>query len=464
MPWAIDFRSRSAGLARAGVILAVTGLALAGCSRELILPGDRFDTRTPLEATFDAANSLGDATAPVEVVATAPRAAVPIRLPATRASTEWTHRNGDTQHVAGHPALGSPLSAIWATDIGAGDGRKHRISAAPVAGGGRIYTLDSRATVTAVDAASGQAVWSRDLTPTGDREDDASGGGLAYADGTLYVTTGFGRLHAIDAASGAPRWEQMLEAPTTTAPTVSGGRVYVVSNDAVARAIDTRNGKILWTLPGAPNITSVVGGAGPALSGRNVILPLPSGEIVAALRQTGIRVWNSSVSGERLGRAYTIFTGVTADPVIVGDTIYVGSPTGRLVALDAADGERIWTAREGAYGPVWPAGDSLFLVSDEARLVRLNARTGETIWAEQMPYFVNDRPRRHRAITAHFGPVLAGGRLLVASDDGLIRGFDPASGQMIESVEIPGGAASAPIVVNGVAYVLSTRGVLHAYR
>ncbi len=461
------FLQGSSRAKRAAALALVSVFVLAGCERELILPGERFDVRTPLADTNDPANGLGDATVEVaegEEVAAPPRAAVPIRLPATRNITSWTHRNGSTQHRTDHAVLGPSLTEVWSAKIGAGDSRKHRITASPVAADGRIFTLDSRATVTAIAMNTGAVLWSQDLTPPNERSDDASGGGLSISGSTLYVTSAFGTISALDTASGTVRWTQALEAPATAAPTVEGNRVYVVSTDGVARAIDARTGKVEWLIAGAPNITGLTGGSGPVIDGRKVVLPMASGELISVLKQTGIRVWGTSVAGERVGRAYSLFDGITADPVLVGNTIYTGNPQGKVVAIDADTGARDWTAGEGAYGPVWPAGGSLFLISDEARLVRLDARTGETVWAEQLPYFENDNPRRHRTITAHFGPVLAGGRLLVASDDGLMRGFDPASGSVVDTTEIPSGAAAAPIVVNGVAFVVSTNGTLHAYR
>lgn len=65
---------------------------------------------------------------------------------------------------------------------------------------------------------------------------------------------------------------------------------------------------------------------------------------------------------------------------------------------------------------------------------------------------------------AHYGPVLAGGRLLVASNDGVIRSFNPVDGTLIGTVDIPGGATTNPVIVGGVMYVVSTKGQLHAFR
>lgn len=81
-----------------------------------------------------------------------------------------------------------------------------------------------------------------------------------------------------------------------------------------------------------------------------------------------------------------------------------------------------------------------------------------------MPYFTTERVRRQSGIHAHYGPVLAGGRLFVASSDGVLRVFDPASGTLTGKAEIPGGAASAPAVAGQTLYVVGRDGQLHAYR
>ena len=121
-------------------------------------------------------------------------------------------------------------------------------------------------------------------------------------------------------------------------------------------------------------------------------------------------------------------------------------------------------APEGAMGPVVPVGGSVFLVNDEAQLVRLDAATGEKIWAVEMPYFTKDKAKKRKAIYPHFGPVLAGGRLVVAGGDGTLRLFSPTDGALVGSVDIPGGAATQPALAGGTLYVVSGKGQLHAFR
>ncbi|QDC11559.1 quinoprotein [Oceanicola sp. D3] len=431
---------------------AIVALLAACTGGDQPLPGKRIGVREAVGV-----DDLGGTTAPIY------RGAAPISLPRPVNHGAWTHRNGTPQHRIQHPALARSVQAIWRTDIGQGDSRKARITADPVAAGGRIFTMDSRAQVSAVST-QGELIWATDVTPARDRTQDASGGGLALAGNTLYVATGYGELLALDTATGGLRWRQKFDGPVQGTPTVSGGTVYVVSRDSRAVAVDASNGRLKWEMPGTPTPSVMVGGAGPALSARHVIFPFGSAEVMGALKQSGLRTWSENIAGERRGRAYTGYADVTGDPVVAGDTVYIGTQSGRTVALDINSGERRWTSLNGAYSPVWPAGGSVFMVSDASQLLRLDAATGKTIWSVKLPAYTKKKSRRRKAVFAHYGPVLAGGLLRVASDDGLLRSFEPTSGALVSAVELPGGASSNPIVVAGTLYVVNSRGQLVAFR
>ena len=97
-------------------------------------------------------------------------------------------------------------------------------------------------------------------------------------------------------------------------------------------------------------------------------------------------------------------------------------------------------------------------------MLRLDASDGTRVWSTALPNFVKEKPKRRSEIYAHHGPILAGGRLYLASTDGQLRSFDPVSGTLVGTVEIPNGATTAPVVAGGVLYVVSSKGQLHAFR
>jgi outer membrane protein assembly factor BamB len=444
--------------------LAATGLSLiallAACGqRELILSGERFNVRTPLDASIPIEGEEN----PVAPPDRPENISQPISLPAASANADWTHRGGNNRHLSPHGALSASPQRVWSVNIGSGSTRRNRIAAAPIVADGRIFTIDAQAGLVAT-ATSGAQLWATDLAAEFDRGGNVSGGGLAYAGGRLFAATGFGEIVAVDSASGAVIWRQRFDAPVMGSPSVDGGVVYVGGRDGAAFALTADSGRVLWDIPGTPNGVGMVGAAGPAVATDTVLFPSAGGEVTSVLKDGTSRVWQAGVSGKRLGRVYAAVTDVTGDPVISGSTTYVGTSSGRTFALDTESGKLIWSAGEGALAPVLPVGGSVFLVNDEARLVRLDASTGTVIWNVEMPYFVKEKIKKRKTITAHYGPVLAGGRLVVASGDGILRFFNPTDGTLISTTEIPGGAASQPALASGVLYIVSGKGQLHAFR
>jgi outer membrane protein assembly factor BamB len=431
-----------------------TGLALAACSQnEPILSGEREGIREVLQS--DARRAQAEETPANRTL--------PITLPAATVNSDWTQRIGSPSTRTAHPALSQAPALAWSVNIGAGDSKRLRITADPVVAGGRVFALDARASVSAVST-SGSLLWTTDLTPPNDRATESSGGGLAYGDGKVFVSSGFGRLTALDAETGARVWQQDLGAPGMATPAVYDGRVYVVAGDDVAWVLDARTGRVQWQLSATPDIHNVLGGPAPAITDTYAIFAFGAGELQGALRKGGLRLWDAQVAGQRSGVASARVLDITGDPVVVGDRVYTGSHAGRIVALRLGSGERIWTANEGPLNPVWPAGGSLFMVTDRNELVRLSAEDGTRIWGHALPLFTSPRPRRQSEIVGHFGPVIAGGQIILASGDGRLRFFAPASGQMTRAVDLPGGATTNPVVAGNTLYVVSRNGQLLAFR
>ncbi|OIQ25039.1 MAG: quinoprotein [Alphaproteobacteria bacterium MedPE-SWcel] len=430
---------------RASVMATAIAAVLMGCSEpEEILRGPREDIRA----------GQGE-----DVV----NRAAAISLPRMVQNAAWEQSPGQAATRTTHPALAKAPALIWSTGIGSGDSRKQRVTAAPVVGGGRIYTLDSVAQVSAVSP-SGAVLWQRSILPSADGEGDATAGGLAFAGGVVYVSSGFGVVTALDASSGAELWRQELDATGSGSPTLRDGLLYLVAGDDTAWVLDARTGRIAWQLEATPSVANILGAPAPVVGPDIAVFAFGSGDLVGTFRRGGFRRWIASVSGARTGSSISQISDVTGAPFLDGNRIYVGNHSGRTAAFDVTTGARLWTAFEGTFGPVWVAGGSVFLVNDRNRLMRLDAGDGSAIWSVDLPGYVKDKPRKRAEIVAHHGPVLAGGQLVVASNDGQLRFFDPVDGRQTRSVAISGGATTEPVVAGGTLYVVTAEGDLVAYR
>ncbi|MEP5732386.1 MAG: PQQ-binding-like beta-propeller repeat protein [Sulfitobacter sp.] len=439
---------------RMGLLAAV--VTLAACDEpEVYLPGAREDVRSVLQDPEFAAPS------PSEIVTE--NESRPITLAAVSSNASWTHSTGTPKYRVGHPALRAAPQLVWSSDIGDGDSRRQRITADPVVADGRVFTLDAGAQVTATSL-SGETLWTTDLTPASDKQGQGTGGGLAVDGDTVYVSVGFGILAALDVVTGGQRWAQELDATGSGTPTVYGDLVYLTSGDDTGWALNKTDGRVAWQTGGSTSEGNVLGAPAPVLTDSLAIFAYGSGELQAVFRKGGLQRWTATILGKRPGRALSSISDVTSAPVVSGNTLFVGNQSGRLAALNIGNGQRVWTSATGAIAPVWPAGGSVFVLSDKNELLRLDAADGSRIWGTPLANFVKKRPKQQSEVVAHHGPVVAGGRVLVASNDGLLRSFDPVSGALTGTVEIPSGATTAPVVAGGTLYVVSRKGQLLAFR
>lgn len=437
---------------------AMVGL-LAGCEDTIVLSGQRFDTRTPID---QAQAAVGGGFVPAR--ADQSNESRPVSLGSPVANAAWDHRGGNAARAMPHLALSAQPQPLWTASIGAGDSSRRRIATAPVVSGGMIYAMDARNRLTALSTANGGQAWSIDVTPPGDSRDSGNGGGLAIGQGRLYATTGFGELLAIDPATGAIIWRQRFDGVANGAPAVGDDTVLVAGRDGTAWAVDATTGKLRWQRAGVRQTAGILGGPAPALAGGIVVLPWSSGQVIALQARTGEPLWQGFVAGKRAGRTAALIGEMTGDPVIHGGRVYVGNAMGSTAAFDLKTGQQLWLAREGSMGPVWAVGNAVYLVSDLGDLVRLDAATGEVVWRQPMGHFLAEKPSKQRDTLAHYGPVLVGGRLMVTSSDGSVRFYSPESGAVVGGFQMAAGAAAAPAVANGTLYVVDGKGQVEAFR
>jgi len=384
-----------------------------------------------------------------------------ISIPKQQNNLSWTHRNGNSKHKISHPYLSESPKLIWKARIGKGNSSKYRITSDPIVVNDEIYVLNSRSTVLKVTS-EGSIKWKTKLTPPFDSEADTSAGGLAFGAKKVFVSTGFGELFAISPVDGDVIWRQRFKAPINAAPTIIGDQVFVMTANGQAFALDVEVGRIQWQQQSTLASAILLGGSSVTEFGNLALLPFDSGELTAVLKESGVRIWSASVASTRKGSARSNINNVTSDPVVFDGIIYTANQGGRLVALDSKTGGRIWTNKNGSYSPIWAVDDSVFIMTDLAELKRLNKDTGEQIWATSLPQYPNIKKRNKSY--AHYGPILAGGKLWVTSSDGFLRSFELTSGDLLNKIRVPSGAASHMAIVDGVLYMLSQNGQLLAYK
>jgi outer membrane protein assembly factor BamB len=387
---------------------------------------------------------------------------LPVRLPRPYANDAWVQAGGVPSHANHHLAAGSAeaLQAAWTTSIGTGSDDEHQLTAEPLIVGGRIYTLDVESVVSAFDAADGDRIWRTELMP--DEEDGAFGGGLAHADGKIYVSTGFAQVVALNAENGEEIWRVGLGGPMRAAPAVNGDRVFAITIDNQLHAVDANTGEKLWAHSGITEVASLFGGASPATAGGIVVVPYSSGELFALRVENGRPVWSDSLSNIRRIDAVSALADIRGMPVIDRGLVYAVSHSGRMVAIDQRTGSRAWDREIGGTQTPWVAGDFIYVLSNESKLYCLTRDGGRVRWVQTLQRFENEE--ESKGLIQWTGPVLIGDRLVVAGSHGEAMSVSPYTGELLGRMELPDPVSIAPAVADETLYILTDGGELMALR
>ena len=233
-------------------------------------------------------------------------------------------------------------------------------------------------------------------------------------------------------------------------PIVDAGVLYLAAFDGSVIALDTNNGRPIW--PTTLNVGSHIV-ATPAFDQDHLYVATEKGEIVIVRRDIGTEA-NRYFDGS--GRIWS-------QPVIVGDTLYLGEFDGRkLAGINLTNGSVVWDQPldggisanlslasgriiagsldrtlyaydiAGTPTEAWTfdadgwivanslsVGSTIYIATLGGSVYAIDVATGREIWKfHQLNVDLQFRSQ----------PALLGGMLVVADSDGALRGLDPATG------------------------------------
>jgi outer membrane protein assembly factor BamB len=401
-----------------------------------------------------------------------------VLLPAPYRNPEWPQPGGYPSNAMYHLEARGGLRQVWSVQAGKGSDSQSRLTAPPIVAGGYVFTLDSEAHVYVFRATDGRAVWNKRLAPKNGTDmptlwgmlgkpntvDPASGmgGGLAYDQGKLYATSGFGVVICMDAKTGREIWHHDMGMPVINAPLVSGGRVFFSTYDNHFYALAADDGRQLWDHQGIAEPAGILVSTNAAAAGATVIVPYTSGEIFALQAQNGQVGWSDVLSRSGQVTALSLLDDVAGRPVIDRGVIYAVSQSGVMAAINANSGERMWTRDIGGIQTPWAAGDYVYVLDNDNRVICLTRTEGRVRWIHQLPEWDDPEDKTDRLVWA--GPVLVSDRLIVTSSNGYAESISPYTGKLLGRVEIPDATVIAPVVANGTMYLYTSDAELVALR
>jgi outer membrane protein assembly factor BamB len=375
----------------------------------------------------------------------------PISLPPPHPNDAWSQPGGVPSNAPGHLALGGAIKNSWTADAGTGTSFYGKLTASPIVYDNKVFTLDAAGKVSAFNASGGAVVWRVSTTPPNEKDQEGFGGGLAADGGRIIAGTGFGYVIALDPKSGKKLWEKYVGSPVRTSPTAAGERVFVLTKEGQVYCLSASDGTELWTFRGLPERASLLSNASPAVDSDLVVVPYPTGDVIALRIGNGQPAWSESLSRTRTASSMAAMSD-TARPVIDGGTVFAVGHAGRMIATSEKSGERLWSLTIPSIQAPCVAGDTVFVVDTGGQLAAVARREGKIQWTTKLP-----------GATTWSGPVLAGNRLWLTSNKGHLVSVDATSGKVATTQDLGQPIYIAPVVAGGRMFVLTDKARLIAF-
>ena len=387
----------------------------------------------------------------------------PFRLPEAEINTTWSQIEDNPAHLIGHYSLEniSNLKRIWRTSVGASATKDSPFISSPILHNQRIFTMDRRGLISAIDSKNGDVLWSKKISK---KRTSFIRGGLVIFEDNLIATYGSDIMMALDVRNGKQVWTKKTEAtPFKSAPIISNQTVYALTIDNRIYAFNARTGKIVWFHDGLLEQSSLLKQSNPSIRGNTLIVPYSSGNIFSFDEKTKKTKWSRKISSPAPRKKLSYETGLVAAPVIDNDAIFALGTNDMLSALSHKKGKTIWSLPIGGYETPLISGAWLFVVDKNNVIYCLEKTTGKLRWKKQL-LSKNDDDEQMK----WFAPRLVSGKLVLFSSKGNGIILNPSSGKQLTQDIFENSfeeeIAHPPIIVNKIIYIITKDATLYAFQ
>ena len=237
---------------------------------------------------------------------------------------------------------------------------------------GQVYTASD--SIWCLDALTGARIWSFG-------EANWTGGTPVVSDGRVYCAVWLSegtKIFCIDAYTGNWIWDAIVPGSTCSCMTIWEGKLFVptysfggIPPECLLHALDADNGNIIWA-----NGDSYRGywDSSPTVVDANIYIGGTDGWLRAIDADSGDVIW----------KTYFVDDFITATPAYHSNTVYVGAQDPPFGSVECINGDFNWTVDLEIHGSPAVADGMVFFGeyshNDSARVIALDCAMGDTVW------------------------------------------------------------------------------------
>ena len=316
-----------------------------------------------------------------------------------------------------------PLEVVWSRDTNAA-ANIASYNLRPLIVDDQILSIDTHGVIANINAKTGRKNWQFETKMS-------AISGLSGNRDVIIASSGDGDLAAYKYLDDGLEklWSIQLKGEIRAAPAIDKAQVFVRTVAGKLTGLSLVDGSILWTISRRIPALSLTGNSPPLVDGDRVIAGFDDGKLAAFDRNNGQTIWETAINLSNGRTEIERLVDIDGQFLLRDGIIYVSTYQGSLAAVQAINGNVLWTRKFSSYQSIIADDDALYLSGDLSHLWSIDRRSGTAFWKQEVLHA--------RKITA---PQLLNKQIVVADFEGYVHWFDKTDGSLIGRVK----ASSAP--------------------
>lgn len=342
----------------------------------------------------------------------------------------------------------------WSTSVGNGIG-KYYSTLHPAFADGVVYAADRHGVVKALSIDDGREIWSVNLAEKDGWFSTRAAllsGGVTVSGGKVYIGTEQAQVYALNASDGSVAWKTGVVGEALSRPVVSDGLVLIHTSNGQLQALNEADGAVKWTVNLDMPSLSLRGESAPTTAFGAAIVGGDNGRVSAVLMQQGQLIWQQRISQANGPTEIDRLSDVDTTPVVVNGVVYALAYNGNMTALDLRSGQIMWKRDLGSVSDFVIDGNRIYIIDQNDRVLALSTDGGVTLWTQS--------DLLHRNLTS---PALYNGYIVTGDSEGYLHWINVEDGRFVAQQKVDSsGFLTEPVVAGGKLLIQAKDGTLYA--
>lgn len=365
----------------------------------------------------------------------------------------------DVEIIAPLPVIQKQFEpkVLWQQSVGKGVSHYYsRLS--PAVHKGIVYAASRDGQVSAFELESGKRVWNTNLGESNSlwsfeaAKSARLAGGVTVAYGNVFIGTENGEMFSLDGKTGELRWKVQVKGEVIAPATYGEGLLFVNTAAGYLVALHPDTGEQRWSVEQEIAPLTLRGTSTPIYSGGGVLVGTATGKMMVVIAAQGVTAWEQPIANSKGATDLERLIDSDSKPIIIGGNIYTIAFNGNLVAMEMRSGRVVWKREYSSFSNLTHKNDTLFVTDTQGHVYAIDAQSGIERWSQTALF--------NRSVTA---PAVVDDFVLVGDFEGYVHILSQESGEFVSRIELDSsGVFAAPSSASNTVIVYTRDGEVSA--